>query len=113
SNSYRQRLWHDPCYLVTNAYFICGQSPTRAGIPIMWLYFFKRLLIMVPTLIGVLTLTFAVTQFLPGGPIDHVMSSLDGHAPSAGTENGAGSGWTYSGRVGIDPAQVEQLKQLY
>ena len=79
----------------------------------MWLYFFKRLLIMVPTLIGVLTLTFAVTQFLPGGPVDHLMSSLDGNTPNGGSENGAGSGWTYSGRVGIDPAQVEQLNQLY
>lgn len=80
----------------------------------MWVYFVKRLLIMVPTLIGVLTLTFLVTQFLPGGPVEHVMSQLEGHDPGlSGMENGSGGGWTYSGRVGIDPGQIEQLNQLY
>ena len=36
----------------------------------MWHYLLKRLLMMIPTLIGVMTLTFLVTQFVPGGPVD-------------------------------------------
>lgn len=80
----------------------------------MWLYFLKRLLIMIPTLIGVLTLTFLVTQFMPGGPVDQVMSQLDGEGARSGSDSvGSGAGWTYSGRVGIDASQVEQLNQLY
>ena len=80
----------------------------------MWLYFLKRLLIMVPTLLGVLTLTFLVTQFMPGGPVDQVMSQLEGGSLQAGSEaTSSGAGWTYSGRVGIDAAQVEQLNKLY
>ena len=81
----------------------------------MWLYLAKRLLLMIPTLIGVLTLTFVITQFMPGGPVDQVMAQLSGnHAMTGAAENGSGSsGWTYSGRTGIDPKQVEQLTALY
>ena len=34
-------------------------------------YIVKRLLLMIPTLLGVLTLTFAVVQFVPVGPVHH------------------------------------------
>jgi ABC-type microcin C transport system permease subunit YejB len=37
----------------------------------MWSYILKRILLMIPTLLGVLTLTFAVIQFVPGGPVEH------------------------------------------
>jgi microcin C transport system permease protein len=33
----------------------------------MWRYILKRLLLMIPTLVGVLALTFAIIQFVPGG----------------------------------------------
>lgn len=80
----------------------------------MWFYFCKRLLIMVPTVIGVLTLTFVVTQFMPGGPVEHAMSQLEGDGARSGSDAvGSGVGWTYSGRVGIDARQVEQLNSLY
>ena len=36
----------------------------------MWSYILKRMLLMIPTLLGVLTLTFAVIQFVPGGPVE-------------------------------------------
>ena len=41
-------------------------------------YVFKRLLLMVPTLLGVLFLTFVVTQFVPGGPIEQILAELQG-----------------------------------
>ena len=36
----------------------------------MFLYIVKRLLLMIPTLFGILLLTFAVIQFVPGGPVE-------------------------------------------
>ena len=41
-------------------------------------YIFKRLLLMIPTLLGVLTLTFAVVQFVPGGPVEQMVLELKG-----------------------------------
>ena len=38
----------------------------------MWWYILKRLLLMVPTLFGVLLLTFVVVQFVPGGPVEQM-----------------------------------------
>ena len=80
----------------------------------MWYYLLKRLLAIIPTLLGVLTLTFAVTQFVPGGPVEHALMQLDGDSARAGAEGGAsGGGWSYSGRKGIDAQQIEQLSNLY
>ena len=41
-------------------------------------YIIKRILLMIPTLLGVLTLTFAVVQFVPGGPVEQLMLELKG-----------------------------------
>ena len=35
-------------------------------------YILKRMLLMVPTLLGVLTITFVVIQFVPGGPVEQI-----------------------------------------
>ncbi|MEY3390879.1 MAG: hypothetical protein RL350_1141, partial [Pseudomonadota bacterium] len=42
------------------------------------IYIIKRILLMIPTLLGVLTLTFAVVQFVPGGPVEQLMLELKG-----------------------------------
>ena len=41
-------------------------------------YAFKRLLLMVPTLFGILLVTFAIIQFVTGGPVDQLMQELRG-----------------------------------
>ena len=46
----------------------------------MTTYIIRRLLLMFPTLIGILTITFVIIQFVPGGPIDQMKSLLRGHA---------------------------------
>lgn len=80
----------------------------------MWQYVLKRLLAMIPTLLGVLTLTFLVTQFVPGGPVEHALLELDGESARSGAEGGAVSGaWGYSGRQRIDEQQIAQLRELY
>lgn len=40
----------------------------------MLAYIFKRLLLMIPTLFGVLLMTFAVIQFVPGGPVEQMVA---------------------------------------
>ncbi|PWB80913.1 MAG: microcin ABC transporter permease [Methylocystaceae bacterium] len=79
-------------------------------------YLLKRILMMIPTLVGVLTLTFVVIQFVPGGPVDHALAQFDQESARSGAEGASGAGaggWNYSGRKGIDAQQVEQLTSLY
>lgn len=76
----------------------------------MWSYILKRLLLMLPTLFGVLLLTFVVIQFVPGGPVEQYLAD----ARAAGGPGGAeGSGMTYRGAQGVDPERLEQIKALY
>ncbi len=78
----------------------------------MWSYILKRLLIMIPTLLGVITLTFVVIQFVPGGPVEQVMLELKGRG-GGGEASGGGAASDYRGRRGIDPQQLAQIKALY
>ena len=41
-------------------------------------YIWKRLLLMIPTLFGVLLMTFVVIQFVPGGPVEQMVAQLQG-----------------------------------
>lgn len=72
-------------------------------------YIVKRLALMVPTLLGVLLLTFVVIQFVPGGPVEQYLAEAKSGA-GAGAESGALS---YRGAQGVDPKRIEQIKALY
>jgi len=74
-------------------------------------YIIKRLLLMIPTLFGVLLVTFAVIQFVPGGPVEQMVSQLQGR--DSGGEGAAASGAGYRGRQGVDAKRIEEIKQLY
>jgi len=74
----------------------------------MWVYILKRLLLMIPTLLGVLTITFAVVQFVPGGPVEQYLAE----ARSAGS-GAAEGGSVYRGAQGVDSERIEQIKALY
>ena len=78
----------------------------------MWSYILKRLLLMIPTLLGILTITFVVVQFVPGGPVEQMVSQLQGReAGGEGPATASGSG--YRGRQGVDAVRVEEIKKLY
>src|SRR3954467_5759495 len=70
-------------------------------------YVLKRLLLMIPTLFGVLLLTFIVTQFVPGGPVEQYMAEARRGARSAE------GGFAYRGGQGVDPKRIEEIKKLY
>ncbi len=77
----------------------------------MFAYILKRLLLMIPTLLGVLTITFLVIQFVPGGPVEQYMAEAKaGLAGSGGAESG---GLSYRGAQGVDTQRLEQIKALY
>src|ERR1043165_6578164 len=78
----------------------------------MWSYILKRLILMIPTLLGILLITFIVTQFVPGGPVEQMVAQLQGRNAGAG-EGPAASGGPYRGRQGVDAARVEEIKKLY
>jgi len=74
-------------------------------------YVLKRLLLMVPTLLGVLLLTFVVIQFVPGGPVEQMVSQLQGR--DTGGEGAASAGAGYRGRQGVDAARIAEIRTLY
>jgi microcin C transport system permease protein len=80
----------------------------------MWAYILKRLLLMIPTLFGILLITFVIIQFVPGGPVEQMVSQLQGRDAGAAGEGPSGSSETaYRGRQGVDAKRVEEIKKLY
>ncbi|NQS71709.1 MAG: ABC transporter permease subunit [Desulfobulbaceae bacterium] len=73
-------------------------------------YIAKRLLLMIPTVFGIMLITFMVTQFVPGGPVERMMAQLSGYG--AGGEVSTGGG-LYQGKKGIDAERLAQLTKLY
>jgi len=91
-------------------------------------YIFKRLLLMIPTLFGILLISFVIIQFVPGGPVEKMIAQLQGHGTSATARfTGGGAGDTgmgastsssssnsaYKGAQGLDPEFIAELEALY
>lgn len=78
----------------------------------MTLYIFKRLLLMIPTLFGVLLITFAVTQFVPGGPVEQLVHQLQ-HGGREGGEASMGAEGMYRGAQGLDEERLAEIRAFY
>ena len=68
-------------------------------------YLLRRLLLMIPTLFGVLVLNFALIQFVPGGPAEQLVSQL--------TNKEGGISGNTAGQRTLDARQIEEIKALY
>ena len=79
----------------------------------MWSYILKRLLLMIPTLLGILLVTFVIIQFVPGGPVEQMVAQLKGRDAGGVGEGPAAGAGVYRGRQGVDAARVEEIKKLY
>ena len=89
----------------------------------MAVYIVRRLLLIIPTLLGILLLNFVLVQFAPGGPVEQTLAQLQGLGVTAGNRIGSGpqsdiaagsqneSG--YRGAQGLDPALVAEIERLY
>lgn len=89
----------------------------------MLAYFIRRLLLIIPTLLGILTLNFLIIQAAPGGPVEQTLAKLQQLDVSA-TANITGQADTFSGAVqqhdaiyrasqGMDPELVQKIEKLY
>lgn len=88
-------------------------------------YILRRLLLIIPTLIGILTINFIIVQAAPGGPVEQTIAQLQGldvgataRIGSTGqsdlSSDGSASGDSQSrGARGLDPALVKQIEELY
>ena len=85
----------------------------------MGAYLLRRLLLVIPTLFGIMLVNFALTQFVPGGPIEQVLAQLEGSGDVLGTLSGAGGDAVqpgggdetgYAGARGLPPEFIEKLK---
>ncbi|NJM81288.1 MAG: ABC transporter permease subunit [Tabrizicola sp.] len=82
----------------------------------MGAYILRRLLLVIPTLLGVMIINFALTQFVPGGPIDQIRARLEGEADSlqnlAGTDGGGvqETDSAYVGARGLPPEFLARLE---
>ena len=81
----------------------------------MTAYLLRRLLLLVPTLVGIIAINFAVVQFAPGGPVDQAIAEAKGRGVEAtaritGATSDTGS---YRGGRGLDARQIEALKKEY
>ncbi len=87
----------------------------------MGAYILRRLLLIVPTLLGIMVINFTLTQFVPGGPIEQVLARLEGGGDAfqnitggadAGMEAG-GSGESYIGSRGLPPEFIADLERQF
>ncbi len=84
----------------------------------MGAYIIRRILLMIPTLLGIMIVNFALVQFVPGGPIEQILSQLD-EASSAtdriaggGSEVGTGSS-EYQGAKGLPDDFIADLERQF
>lgn len=77
----------------------------------MVFYILQRILLMIPTLLGVMVITFVVTQFVPGGPVEQMIASIEG--VGQGGEMKSADSFGYRGGSGLDSEKLDQLKKLY
>jgi len=84
-------------------------------------YLLRRLLLLVPTLFGIIAINFAVVQFAPGGPVEQMIAQLKGHGGEAnGRMTGAGvheampgQSGLYRGASGLDPHIVADIRHMF
>ncbi len=67
---------------------------------------------MIPTLIGVMLITFIVTQFVPGGPVEQMIAELEGGHGSGGEVSSSTTG-LYQGDKGLEKEHIDKLNALY
>ncbi len=86
----------------------------------MGAYLLRRVLLLIPTLFGIIAINFAVVQLAPGGPVEQVMAELRGHGAMSvmsGTAAEMGGGLArpgaYRGASGIDPHLLADIKKSF
>jgi microcin C transport system permease protein len=66
---------------------------------------------MIPTLFGVMLVTFIVTQFVPGGPVEQLVSQIEGSSVTG--EASSGTQGLYRGATGLSEEHLKEIRELY
>src|ERR1044071_6703081 len=96
----------------------------------MGAYIIRRLLLMIPTLFGIMLVSFVMVQFAPGGPIERIIAQLSGSDTGATSRISGSQGGDFTGRgqlqgssqfdavnskyrgaQGLDPDFIKKLEQ--
>jgi len=90
-------------------------------------YILRRLVLVIPTLLGIMVLNFVIVQAAPGGPVEQVISQMKGQAvsatarvsgsssdsPGGGGAGGASGGESYRGSRGLEPELIADLERQF
>ena len=89
----------------------------------MLAYILRRLLLIIPTLFGILVINFVIIQAAPGGPVEQMIAKLEGFDAAAGGATGRISGGgagevssgssNYRGAQGLDPELIAEIEKMY
>lgn len=95
----------------------------------MLAYVARRLLLIIPTILGIMLVSFVIIQFAPGGPVERVIAEVTGQGTNATDRFSGGSGndlsptqrsvssdpvtSKYRGAQGLDPAFIKQLEKQF
>jgi microcin C transport system permease protein len=85
----------------------------------MGAYILRRLLLIVPTLFGILLINFLLVQFMPGGPIEQIIAELNEEGSATdritggGSEAGAAGQSEYRGAQGLPPEFIADLERQF
>src|SRR5690606_37721887 len=98
----------------------------RPGALLMAAYILRRILLMIPTILGIMAISFAVIQFAPGGPVEQVIAKITGQGGDAGERLSGGGGSDagqnfdyggesskYRGAQGLDPEFIAKLEKQF
>ena len=88
----------------------------------MGAYILRRLLLVIPTLLGIMIINFALVQFVPGGPIEQIIAEMEGRGDVFETIAGGGgdaeaaeaaNDTGYAGARGLPPEFIAQLEKEF
>jgi microcin C transport system permease protein len=96
----------------------------------MLAYIARRVLLMIPTILGIMLISFVLVQFAPGGPVERIIAQLQGQESSASSRISGGGGdfsgggqsaggtgdassSRYRGAQGLDPQFIKQLEAQF
>jgi microcin C transport system permease protein len=88
----------------------------------MGAYILRRLALIIPTLLGIMVINFALVQFVPGGPIEQILAKVQGQGDvfegfagggDAGVTAGGGTESGYAGARGLPPEFIAQLEREF
>ncbi len=80
-------------------------------------YLIRRLILVIPTLFGIIAINFVIIQFAPGGPVEQMLAELRGKGALSSRLGSAssdiGSAGAYRGSQGLDPHVIADIKKMF